>query len=182
MCDSPTNGSTSPPTNKVSINITDFLPPAPKGPPPGRGLPPLPIDTILEEEESEEGRLIRSESYVVINSTVEDKPTIPPTLPITRGRLYFFTILAGRSWELFVECPLTVGALKTEARTQNNSILSQWTIPQYVILDQPFVWFSQLLLCQPYPTSLLWYIRTNNWRGAFHLGDCGLLEFTLRPT
>ena len=84
------SNNTSPTSGKPSINIADILPPAPKGPPPGRGLGPPPIDTIIEEEETEatssmavdshreddSSIKIRSGSYTVLNPTIADKPEI----------------------------------------------------------------------------------------------------------
>lgn len=93
------SNNTSPTSGKPSINIADILPPAPKGPPPGRGLGPPPIDTILEEEEIEASTavavdsqnendlnvMIRSGSYTVLNPTMAEKPDIVNSNGQTNG-------------------------------------------------------------------------------------------------
>jgi len=78
----PSLSSTSLLGGKPTINITDIIPPAPKGPPPSQGFSSPTISTILEEDElADSGKgesvMIRSDSYVVLNSTVAGKPEIP---------------------------------------------------------------------------------------------------------
>ena len=84
------SNNTSTTRGKPSSNIADILPPAPRAPPPGRGLGPPPIDTIIEEEETEATSSIavdyhreddssimtRSGSYTVLNPTMAEKPEI----------------------------------------------------------------------------------------------------------
>lgn len=85
---SQTLNSDSPTGSKPTITIADIIPPAPKGPPPGRGPTPPPIETILEEEEplvsprpnngeEDSGTMVKSGSYTVLNSTMGEKPSIP---------------------------------------------------------------------------------------------------------